>query len=595
MALTTVFSVLVLGTWVHGSKLISQHEGGSPSQKPQTQSPEDILKHALLKKDLDREISEWTKKVSQRKTEKAQKKSAHESAVQEEHDALKAESQAVDSEAQAREKKEQAQSTKSAAQQNVEILEGKTSAIEDVEAATEDLNTARSRLASAKSARTKHLADVKKAGEAQTLAETRKTNAEAAENQASLVATQAAMDQQNKVVHHTFAQTMYESAKSGGMPQYLLDMYKMGMDQAKKAKDAADAAKKDADDAWAAAKQEEEDAVAALTEAKQNKIDLDKLTSNFQAAVDDAETKRAVALIALDRAMEAAHKHFTSKEEIEGAKSEELRRQVEQAKTELQAAQTAFNQAKAKADKAAEDLEKAEQATQEATQKKMAAKHELEQARLRLELARGKLRDAKSELENAKKDAREQLAAAKAAEAQAQTELNQATQRYTSHTQAVSDASKAHEDAQKKYDDADAHHASKVACHAASVQATNEANAFRTQAQYWSAHTEILEKEHYWDAEFGPIHQSADTILEDKKGDYQDAKSKSDKHEKDVQTALAAKEAAGKVRVEASEALSNLEAKTELFQEKVTEAAGRKNAATYRREVAEAIHKVYHK
>jgi len=595
MAFTAVFSLVVLCTGVHGSKLISQHEGGSLSQKPQTQSPQEIVKHALLRKDMDTEISNAKTEVSQARTHKGQKSAAHAKAIQNEQNAFQVETQAESAEADARQKKEDAQSAESAAKKKKEILEGQTAAIVDVEAATETLNNARSTLASAKSARTKHLAAVKKAGEEQTAAETRQKNAEAAENKASGEAQQAALNLQT--AKHTLmaVNTMCETAKSN--PYFTEEwkrMYCLPVADATKSKNDAEDAKQAADDALEAAQKEEEDAVNALAVAKQKKIDLDKLTGGFQAAVDDAETKRAVALIGLDRAMEEAHKHFKSAEEIEGAKSDQLRREVEAATRELEAATTAKNQAIAKHEQADKDLEDAQAASKEATQNKLAAKRELEQAQVRLELAQGRLRDAQADLANARNDSKDELAKAKAAEEKAKTALNQATQRYNKHTQDVDAARQAETDAQKKLDDADAQHKAKVAVQQGSKAVLDEADAFKQHAKYWADHTEILEKEHYWDAEFGPIHQSADTIWEDKKGDYQDAKSKNDKHKEEVRSALAAVQTARQDKDEASEALSNLEAKTDLLSEAKLAAEGSKDAATYRRTVAEAIQKIYH-
>merc|ERR1719350_1697800 len=357
----------------------------------------------------------------------------------------------------------------------------------------------------------------------------------------------------------------------------------------------AEKVKTAADDALAEAKQEEQDAVDGLEEAHQKKNDLDKETGNVEAAVDDAETKKTVAEQALEKAMEEAHKHFTSKQEIEEAKSDKLRKQVEQAKTDLANAKEVFKQAKAKADKAAKDLEDAEEETKEATQKKHAAKYELEQAQLQLEMAQSNLRSAEGDLENAKKDARQQLAVAKTNKEEAEKELNQATQGLDTHNNKVTLATDKEADAHKQLTEAETHHAAKIACQQGSQAALDEAAAARKQARHWSVHTEILEKKHYWDGDFGPIHQAADTILKDKSDEYDEAKSKSDKHNDEVQEALRAMQAARKVKDKATDDLMNLEAKTPLLQDTFVKAERKKNDATYRHEIAEAIHKVYHK
>merc|ERR1719414_112393 len=105
-------------------------------------------------------------------------------------------------------------------------------------------------------------------------------------------------------------------------------------------------AKKAADDKLAEAKQAESDAVDAWAEAHKKKSALDKLTGNIEAAVVDAETKKVVAQQALEKAIQQAHKHFTSKQEIEEARSDNLRKKVEQAKQEFEAAKEAVEQAK---------------------------------------------------------------------------------------------------------------------------------------------------------------------------------------------------------------------------------------------------------
>jgi len=592
MGFTAVFSLVVLCTCVDGSKLISQQESGSPSHKKK--GLEDVAKHALDRGDVDKRIADATKAVGQTTKVRDEKKSKHEQSIQNEQDAFKKESQAEEVETGARQKKEEKQAAKSAAQKKVEILEGQHAAILDVEAATEGVATAETNLGKAKSARTKHLADVKKAGDVVTLAETRVQNAEAAENTASVAATKAELDLQT--AKHTLeaVNAMCNAAQSPPLDQFK-HFYCAPVVPAQQAKKKAEEEKKEADDALEAAQKEEEDAVAALADAKQKKIDLDMLTGDFQAAVDDAETKRAVALIALDRAMENAHKHFTSQQAIDEAKSENLQERLRQAKKERDAAVAAFNQAKAKYAKAKKDLEEAEQDSKEATQAKLTAKHELEQAQLRLDMAESDLRSAQSDLENARNDAKENLQKAQNMDKQAQAALTQATQALDSHNQELSAAVDAFEDAHKKLTDAEAHHASKVACQQGSKAALDEATAFRNQAEYWSSHTELLEKEHYWDAEFGPIHQSADKIYSEKSGDYDDAKTKNDKHNEEVAKALKAVQAAQDVKDEASEAQSNLEARTPLLQAAKTTAEGKKNDAAYRLQIAKAIHEVWHK
>jgi len=593
MGFTAVFSLVVLCTCVDGSKLISQQESGSPSHKKN--SPEDVAQHALDRGDVDKRIADATKAVRQTTNVRDQKKSKHEQSIQNEQDAFKKETQAEVVETHARQAKEATQAMKSAAQKQVEILEGQHAAILDVEAATEGVATAETNLGKAKSARTKHLADVKKAGDVVTLAETRVQNAEAAENAASVAATKAALDLQT--AKHTLdaVNAMCAAAQSPPLDQWKHIYCGIPVDHAKQGKKNAEDAKKEADDALEAAQKEEDDAVAALAEAKQKKIDLDMLTGNFQAAVDDAETKRAVALIALDRAMENAHKHFTSQQAIDEAKSEKLQERLRQAKKARDAAVAAFNRAKANYAKAKKDLEEAEQDSKEATQAKLTAKHELEQAELRLNLAESDLRSAQADLENARNDAKDNLKKAQNIDKQAQAALTQATQALDSHNQELSAAVDAFEDAHKKLTDAQAHHASKVACQQGSKAVLDEAAAFRNQAEYWSSHTELLEKEHYWDAEFGPIHQSADKIYSEKSGDYDDAKTKNDKHNEEVAKALKAVQAAQDVKDEASEAKSNLEAKTPLLQAAKTTAEGKKNDAAYRLQIAKAIHDVWHK
>lgn len=108
MALTAVFVLVVSCTWVHGSKLISQHDIGSPSQ----QSPSEIVKHAILKQDLDQKIADANKEVGDATTVKTQKTAKHESAVEDERDAIERETQAENAEVQARTRKEQAQRKK---------------------------------------------------------------------------------------------------------------------------------------------------------------------------------------------------------------------------------------------------------------------------------------------------------------------------------------------------------------------------------------------------------------------------------------------------------------------------------------------------
>jgi len=257
--------------------------------------------------------------------------------------------------------------------------------------------------------------------------------------------------------------------------------------------------------------------------------------------------------------------------------------------------QAALNQAQAKYDKAVQDLEEAEQDSKEATQARITAKHELDQAQLRLELAESDLSSAQADLENGRNDASENLKKAQNMNKQAQAALTQATQALDSHNQELSVAVDAVEDAHKKLTDAEAHHASKVACQQGSKAVLDEAEDFKRQAEYWSSHTELLEKDHYWDGEFGPIHQSADKIYSDKSGDYDDAKTKNDKHNEDVAVALKAVQAAREVKAEASEARSNLEARTPLLQAAKTSAQGKANTAAYRLQFAKAIHEVWHK
>jgi len=334
--------------------------------------------------------------------------------------------------------------------------------------------------------------------------------------------------------------------------------------------------------------------VTALKEAHKKKNALDMKTGNIEAAVDDAEIKKAVAAQALERAMQEAHKHFTSKQEIEEAKSDKLRKKLEQARQELETAKEAFKQAKAKADQAAQDLEDAEEATAEASQAKHAAKSELEKAQLRLEMAQSNLRAAQADLENAQKDAREQLAVAKKGKDEAEKALNQATQVLEQHTTEKTAAAEKEEEAHKKLAAAEAHHAAKITCQQGSQAALDEADSVRKQALYWSSHTQILEKEHYWDGEFGAIHKAADTILDDKRKDYDAAHAKNEKHIGEVQEAHEAMQAAREVKDQALDEWMKLDAQTPLLQDAFVKAESQKNDATYRHDVAKAIHKVYH-
>jgi len=592
MVLTAVFVLVVGFTSVHGSKLINQHDSGSGLS--QTNNLDDILKHALLKKNLDKEIKDANKEVGEATDVKTQKTSNHQSAVQDEQDAIEKEAQAENAEVLARTEKETAQGTKSAARKKLKILEGKTAAVVQVEEATETLNAANTELATAKATRTQHRHEVEQATQARTQAIKRKEDAEAAETQAAGVAAKAALDLQTHKHHHSAAVTFCESAKAMMPPMYV-HMYCGVVDMtAKVVKDGEDA-KKAADDALVEAKQEEKDAVNGLKEANLKKGALDKETGNIEAAVDDAETKKAVAEQALQKAIREAHKHFTSKQEIEEAKSDKLREQVEQAKQELDTAKEAFKQAKAKADKAAQDLEDAEEATAEATQNKHAAKSELEQAQLRLEMAESNLRAAQADLENAKQDAKEQLAAAKKGKQEAEKALNQATQVLETHNNKVTSATQKEAEALEKLRAAEAHHADKVICQQGSQAALDEANAAHKQAEYWDSHTEHLEEKHYWDGDYAPIHQAADTILTDKKNDADDAKKKNDKHIGEVKAAHQAMKEARRVKDEATDAWMKLDAQTPLLQDAFVKAESKKNDATYKHEVAEQIHKVYHK
>jgi len=587
MMLTAVFVLVVGCTWAHGSKLINQHDIVKPGL-----TPEEVLKHALINKGLDKKISDAKKEVGEAKGDKADKKSKHTSAVQGEQNAIKAEIKAENAEKQARTQKEEAQGAKSAAKKEVEILEGKTAAVVQVEEATENLNAANSKLATAKATRTQHLHAVAKATEERTQAIKNKEDAESAEEQASIAASKAALDLQTYKNKYMAAHTFCETAKLS-LPEYSQVICSVVPMTQKDVKDGEDA-KKAADDKLVEAKQAEADAVDALAEAHKKKSALDKLTGNIKAAVDEAETKKVVAQQALEKAIQQAHKHFTSKQEIEEAKSDNLRKKVEKAKQELEAAKEAFNQAKEKADQAAQELEDAEEATAEATRKKHAAKSELEKAQLRLEMAQSNLSAAQGDLENAQKDAKEQLALAKKRKEEAQQALNEATQVLDQHNTDKEAAAKTEKNALQKLAAAEAHHAAKVTCQQGSQAALDEADAIRRHADYWSSHTEILQKEHYWDGEFGSIHQAANTILEDKTKDYNAAKAKNEKHIAQVQEAHEAMSEARQTKDQAVDAWMKLDSQTPLLQDNFVKAESQKNDAEYRHDVAKAIHKVYH-
>merc|ERR1719336_840250 len=178
---------------------------------------------------------------------------------------------------------------------------------------------------------------------------------------------------------------------------------------------------------------------------------------------------------------------------------------------------------------------------------------------------------------------------------QAERDLTRRTQQLDTHNGKVTIAKNNEDDAHKKMTEAESRHADKEKIEEGSRQTANEAKRALEQAKYWSGHTEILEKDHYWDGEFGSIHQAADTILKDKSDEYDAAKSKNDKHLDDVREALQAVKEARRVKKQASDVRMNLEAKTPLLQDNFVKAETKKNDATYIHAVAEQIHKVYHK
>jgi hypothetical protein len=271
-----------------------------------------------------------------------------------------------------------------------------------------------------------------------------------------------------------------------------------------------------------------------------------------------------------------------------------LRERVAQAKTALAVARREFQQAKAAADQAAKELADAEDETQEATQKKLAAKYELEQAQSRLEMAQSDLSAAEGDLENAQKDSRDALAAAKKKLEQSEAELTRRTQLLDTHNGKVTLAKNTEDGAHTKLTEAEAHHADKKKCQQGSSVVANEARKALDQAKYWSGHTEILEKDHYWDGDFGPIHQAADTILKDKKEEYDEAKNKNLKHKENEQEALKALQGARRVKRTATDARMKLDAQTPLVEDNFLQAQGRRDNAAYVHSVAKTIHDAYH-
>jgi hypothetical protein len=248
MVLTVLFALVVGCAWVHGSKLISQHDVGNP---PNLQH-DDILKHAIIRGDLDKKIADAKKEVGQAKEDKGQKTANHEHAVQDEQAAQERESEAEDADLSAREDQEAARKTRSDARETLELLEGQTAAIEQVEEARSHLDTAKTELAKAKQTQVQHYNDVQNAADERDQATADKTTKEAAESAASVVATRAALDHQTKHHSHESAKAMYQASKHQPWAHFV----EMAVEAAKKDLDAATTEKQAADEALAAAKQD---------------------------------------------------------------------------------------------------------------------------------------------------------------------------------------------------------------------------------------------------------------------------------------------------------------------------------------------------